>query len=419
MGFWSSIDSFFFGPLPETKGGTTPVPVHTPEAITAAYEADVGGVQRTRVSTVHACARVIAEGLAQPPCYVIRDMGKGTQRATDHPLYNLLTLAPNERQTSYEFRDMIGWHLALDGNAYVFVNRGPTGKGPIRELLPCDLGAVTVSVDESQIGNPVRYFLYGVETPSNLIWHLKGPSMKSWTGMSTMVEAARAISLAQATEAFGLASFKNGAKPGAIISPKGDAAWTPEQHNAVIQAWNATRGAAGAHKTIALTQPLEYTPMSHNASDSQWIEARKFAVTEVCRYFRVSPTKVFHTDGSQSYASVEQAHISHDQDTDAHWHERFVQSANKALLTAKERAEGVRVMIDNRAALRGTAKDRVEYYAKGIAAGIFTRNEAREMEGFDRSNDPEADKLTPAANLFGDKQPKDEPNADEGDEPVA
>jgi phage portal protein BeeE len=124
----------------------------------------------------------------------------------------------------------------------------------------------------------------------------------------------------------------------------------------------------------------------------------------------VSPTKVFASDGSQSYASVEQAHIAHDQDTDAQWHERFVQSANKALLTPKEREQGLRVMIDNRAALRGTAVDRMTYYTAGIAAGIITRNEAREMEGYDRHDDPAADALTPAANLFGNHPT---PTADE------
>lgn len=407
------IQSWFGIPVVDIKADpvvtTSAVPVHSPEAVEDAYRADAGGELRTRVSTVHACARVIAEGLAQPPCYVVREDGKGTQRASNHPLDNLLSRSPNERQTGYEFREMLGWHLALDGNAYIFVNRGPTGKGTIRELLPCDLGAVTVSVDESRLGNPIQYFLYGVPTPTNLIWHLKGPSMKTWTGMSTMVEAARAIGLAEATEIFGSATFRNGAKPGALITPPGEKQWTAEQLNQIKTAWNTARGAASAHKTIALNAPVEYNAMSHNASDSQWIEARKFAVTEVCRYFRVSPTKVFHTDGSQSYASVEQAHIAHDQDTDAHWHERFVQSANKALLSPKERAEGIRVMIDNRAALRGTAKERMEYYTAGIAAGIITRNEAREMEGFDRSNDPAADKLTPAANLFGSVQPEDAP----------
>ncbi|ATI54163.1 phage portal protein [Sphingomonas melonis] len=419
MGFWSSLDSFIFGPLPETKGGT-PVPVHSPDAVEAALRADLGdeGLLSDRVSAVHACARVIAEGLAQPPCFLHRDTGTGMVRATDHALHSLLAESPNERQTSYEFREQLGWHLALYSEAFVFINRGPTGVGAIRELLPCDPGQATVEADESRLGGPVTYRIYGVQVPSNQVWHLKGPAMRSWKGMSTLTAARRAIGLAESTETFGAATFKNGAKPGGLITPVGEAQWTETQLAQIKAAWNASRGAANAHKTVAMNAPISFTPMANNASDSQWIEARRFQIEEICRYFRVSPTKVFHTMGSQSYASVEQAHIAHDQDTDAHWHERFVQSANKALLTPAERKQGYRVMIDNRAALRGTAKERMEYYQLGLLNGILTPNEVRELEGFDRSSDPAADQLRPAANLYGD-QPKDEPDADEGDEPVA
>lgn len=404
MGFWSN---FIFGPEPEQKNVGTPVPVHSPEAIEAQLRGELGedGYAPLRVSTVWACARVIAEGLAQPPCYLHRDTGSGTIRATNHSLYSLLNEAPNERQTSYEFREMLGYHLALDSNAYVFLNRGPKGQGPIRELLPCDPGQVSIHTDESRLGSPVTYRLFGVTVPSNQIWHLKGPSMKSWIGMSAVVEARRSIGLSSATETFGAATFKNGAKPGGLITPEGEQQWTEEQLEAIRAGWAASRGAANAHKNIVMNAPVSFQQLSHNANDSQWIEARKFQIPEICRYFRVSPTKVFHTDGSQSYASVEQAHIAHDQDTDAHWHERFVQSANKALLTSAERASGLRVMIDNRAALRGTAKERMEYYQLGLMNRIFTPNEVREMEGFDRSNDPEADKLRPAANLYGTEKP--------------
>lgn len=402
MGFWSSFENFLLGTPSEAKH--TSVPVHSPEAIETAVRAELGdnGDFVARVSAVHACARVIAEGLAQPPCYLHRVAATGTTRALEHPLNALLAESPNDRQTSYEFREQLGWHLALNSNAYVFVNRGPTGRGPIRELLPCDPGKVSVEVDESRLGGTVTYRLFGVAVPANQIWHLKGPAMRSWIGMATLSEARRAVGLAEATEIFGATTFKNGAKPAGLITPV-EGQWTAEQLEQIKAGWNASRGASNSHKTVAMNAPLSFTALSNNASDSQWIEARRFQIEEVCRYFRVSPAKVFHTLGSQSYASVEQAHIAHDQDTDAQWHERFVQSANKALLTQVERKAGYRVMIDNRAALRGTAKERMEYYQLGLLNGVLTQNEVREMEGFDKSSDPAADKLRSAANLYGDK----------------
>ena len=368
------------------------------------------GDRRFTVSAVHACARVIAEGLALPPCYVHKAGAGGKTLATSHPLFALLNASPNARQTSYEFREQLGYHLALNSNAYVYVTRSATGA--VLELMPCDPGMVEVWCDTSKLGNPVQYYLFGQPVPRANIWHLKGPAWLSWTGMSTVQEARKAIGLAAATETFGAKLFTNGAKPGGIISPNGQAPLTPAQMLELKELWQAqAQGVGNAHKTMFLNAPVDFKSMASTANEAQFIEARRFQLEEICRYFRVSPTKVMQQLGSQSYASVEQAHISHDQDTDAHWHERFVQSANKALLSDKERRQGFAIAIDNRAALRGTAVERMTYYNSGIASGIFTRNEAREMEGFDRSTDPEADKLTPAANLFGPKTASDTPPA--------
>jgi HK97 family phage portal protein len=185
------------------------------------------------------------------------------------------------------------------------------------------------------------------------------------------------------------------------VSSKDGVPLTEPQIAAFKEQWAAQQqGVGNAHRTMFLTGAFNYTPMGTTANDAQWIESRRFQIEEICRFFRVSPIKVFEQLGSQSYASVEQAHIAHDQDTDLHWHERFCQSANKALLTPKERASGLCVSLDNRSILRGTAGERMSYYSAGIQAGLLTRNECREMEGFDKSDDPLANQLTPAANLF-------------------
>jgi HK97 family phage portal protein len=177
---------------------------------------------------------------------------------------------------------------------------------------------------------------------------------------------------------------------------------TPEQRADLKRSWEQQySGTGNAHKTALLTGDFQYHPLGSTANEAQFIEARKFQIEEICRFFRVSPTKLFHNAGSQSYASVEQAHIAHDADTDAHWHTRFVQSANKTLLTQKERAQGYQIILDNRDFLRGTAVERMQYYQIGRAIGVLSANEIREMEGFERSADPAADQLAPAANLFG------------------
>lgn len=397
MGIISSFFSVFDTPT-ETKNIT--VPRHSEAVIEAAIRADTeGDFSGTSVSAVYCAARVIAEGLAVAPCHLVNRGARGQTLATDNSLYYLLHDSPNSRQTSYEFREQIGLHLALNGNAHVWINRS-RATGEILELLPLDPGVVTQVIDPANLGAPVRYFIFGREVAASEIWHLKGPSWLSYQGIATLAAARSAIRLAKATEVFGSKLFENGARPGGIVTI--GSTTTQEKINDIRTMWAAQySGANNSHRTAFLTGDVNYTPLSSTANDAQAIEARRFQVEEICRYFRVSPTKVFHMIGSQSYASVEQSHIAHDQDTDAHWHQRFCQSANKALLTDKDRRNGLSITIDNRDFLRGTAVERMTYYTAGIGAGIFSRNEAREMEGFDRSDDPEADKLTPAANLFG------------------
>jgi HK97 family phage portal protein len=414
---WKNVADFLF--MPDVSGTerknfvTKTVPQMSADAVEdALMNGYFDGADSFSISAVHACARVIAEGLALPPCYVHRQNDTGKKLATKHPLYYLLNGAPNDRQTSYEFREQIGWHLALRSNAYIFVNR--LRDGTIYELLPCDPGKVTIEYDDTRLWGVVRYYLYGVPVDPSQVWHLKGPSWFNYKGNPTVSAAAKAMGLAAATEQFGSKLFQNGARPGGIIAPRNDAIITPEQAAELKEQWaKQQQGSGNAHKTLFLTGPLTYTSMASTADEAQFIETRKFQIEEICRFFRVSPIKVFQQDGSQSYASVEQAHIAHDQDTDAHWHERFVQSANKNLLTDKERAAGYCVTIDNRSILRGTAGERMAYYTAGKAAGILTTNECREMEGFDRSDDPDADKLQAAANIFGAKPGPDAATVDQ------
>jgi HK97 family phage portal protein len=401
MGLFSAFKDTFG--VVEFKANELIIPQSTVAEIHDDISSAMDGPTSVTVSAVVACARVIAEGLALPPCSVDQlNATGGKTAAMDHPLYDLLTpsgTGPNKLQTAFEFKEMNGLHAALTGDAFSFINRSRRKPFEILELIPIDPATVTI-VASSTLGEPVSYLIGGTRFAPDVIFHFKGPSYYSHTGINPLTQARTAIGLACAAETFGANLFKNGARPGGIVGVNGTV--SPEQLEAIRTAWNGRgRGLANAHSTAFLPADVSYTPLASTANDAQWIETRRFQIEDVCRYFRVSPTKVFQALGSQSYASVEQAHIAHDQDTDALWHERFVQAANKQLLTKAERASGLRITLDNRAALRGTAVERMTYYQLGISNGVFTRNEVREMEGFDRIDDASADTLTPAANLFG------------------
>jgi hypothetical protein len=96
-----------------------------------------------RVSTVIACTRVIAEGIAQVPLKLYKERKDGGKElATDHPLYVKLWRRPNDWQTSFEWRETTAFHAVLAKGGFGYVNRGTNGK--VLEILPIAPGAVCV-----------------------------------------------------------------------------------------------------------------------------------------------------------------------------------------------------------------------------------------------------------------------------------
>lgn len=354
------------------------------------------------VSVVIACGRVIAEGMAQVPCKVLkRDADGGRTEAREHPLFRLLHRKPNDWQTAFEFREQIGLHLALAGNAFVFKN---IVNGRVIELLPFEPGWVTVK----RAGWDLAYRVQMPEgepydVPAENMWHIRGPSWNGYTGLDCVHQARNAIGLALATEEFGSKLFANGARPGGLLVT--DQVLGPDVVKRLREDWKEQQGGERQLSTGILYGGMKYVPLSTTPEDAQFIETRKLAIREVCRFMRVMPIMVMDDEGSAAFASVESRYVAHHRDTLAPWFERFDQSATVNLLTEKEQNDGLYVKLMANGLLRGTAKDRAEYNQIMAQNGVITVNEWRESEDMNRVTDPEADKLRPAANLYGPKQP--------------
>lgn len=94
------------------------------------------------LSAVWQAVRIIAEGLASLPLIVYERTGDtGRQRATRHPLYDVLRWQPNPWQTAYEFWEMLAGHVALRGNAYARIVEGRRGFAD--QLVPLHPDRVT------------------------------------------------------------------------------------------------------------------------------------------------------------------------------------------------------------------------------------------------------------------------------------
>jgi HK97 family phage portal protein len=316
------------------------------------------------VSTVMACARVIAEGVAQVPLKIMkRRENGGADEARDHPLFDLLSRKPNAWQTSFEFRETLALHLVLCGNAYVFVNRGLNGK--VLELIPLEPGWVSIErkADMSLVYSVNSPDGAARNVPSEAIWHLRGPSWNSWMGLEAVKLAREAIGLAISLEQSHAYMHKNGVQPAGTYSVEGTL--NAEQYKQLSDWIKSMSGGANRGAPMVLDRGAKWLQQQMSGVDAQHIETRKLQIEEICRAMRVMPIMVGYSDKAATYASAEQMFLAHAVHTLTPWCERIEMSADVNLLDDPE----YYVLLDLRSLMRGALKDQAEYYAKALGSG--------------------------------------------------
>lgn len=374
----------------------------------------VGIKEAIRCATVFACARVIATGIAQVPLKLYRE-NEATEvklPARDHPLYRILHRKPNPWQTSYEFREMIGLHLALAGRAYCF--KTIVG-GQIRELIPFEPGKVMTNLASD--GVTVIYSVAGRDGitrqfDSSLIWHIKGASWNGWEGLDALDLAREAVGLSIAAETSQSRLHEGGVRPSGVYSV--DGTLNPEQHKQLRKFLQDNYAGESSGLPMIVDRGAKWLSTAMSGVDAQHLETRRFQVEEVCRSMGVMPIMVYQSDKAATYASAEamfQAHVIH---TLAPWWERIEQSIDCNLLTEADDRAGVYAKFVGQGLLRGSMKDRADYFAKALGSGgspaWMTQDEVRRMEEMNPMGG-DAARLPVATNVPAPVDPRDEEEA--------
>lgn len=369
-----------------------------------------------QVTTMLACTRVIAEDVAQIPWKLLED-GPGEMERRDHPVYDLIYRRPNSWQTSFEFRETLMFHVVLGGNAFTQKMRVGIGRR-LAALEPFEPGYMRVEQDENK---RLRYFHRPEgsgserEYPAEDVWHVRGPSWNSWLGLDITRLAREAIGLSLATESAHSDLHKGGARVSGIYTVKPQLSREKFEQ---LAAWMDQYRAGGPREgeTLLLDNEAKFEKTQMSGVDAEHLATRRYQVEEICRAMRVMPIMVGQADKTATYASAEQMFQAHVRHTLMPWFERLEQSADVNLLTDEERAAGLTTKFNPDALMRGTSKDRGDYYSKALGAGgtpaWMTQDEVRKRENLSPRGG-EADVLSRGAmNPAADPAPNSEdPNA--------
>ncbi len=329
-----------------------------------------------KVSTVFACLRVLADGIAQVPLKVYREKADGSKElAKDHPAYRLLSRRPNEWMTSFEFRQVMMFHAALLGNGCAYIGRI---RDVPKELIPLVPDSSTIE-QASDYTLTYRLTDRGGRTtvlPREDVFHLRGPSWTGAAGLDALQVAREAVGLAIATEETHAALHANGTQPGGVLSVKGsldDAA-----RARLKESWAQYQGGlANRFKTAVLDMDSTWTPLGMKGVDAEHLDTRRFQIEEICRDLKVFPQMVGYADKTATFASAEAFFLAHVIHTLNPWIENWEQSLARDLFPDED---DIVAKFSMQGLLRGDNAARATFYASGITNGWLTRNEARRLE---------------------------------------
>ena len=330
-----------------------------------------------RLAAVYASVRILSETMASLPfvLYRLRKDG-GKDKVTDHWLYRLMAKRPNRFQNPYEWREMLQGHLALRGNAFnrILAN----SRGEITELVPIHPDRIKMELTPN---GEHRYRVtdrLGHEeiVARGEIWHLRGLSSDGLMGMSPIDLARESLGMALAAQDYGARFFANDAKPtGGWIEFPGSFK-DSEAKKVFRDSYQTAQSGANRGKVLVLENGMKFHEVGVTNKDAQFLELRKFQITDIARLFRVPPHMIADLDRA-TFSNIEQQSLEFVMHTMTPWAERWEASIESELLFDGDDLE---VEFDFVNLMRGDAASRSTYYQSGIQNGWLTRNEARISE---------------------------------------
>tara|TARA_R110000824_G_scaffold266016_2_gene454937 strand:- start:499 stop:1722 length:1224 start_codon:yes stop_codon:yes gene_type:complete len=348
------------------------------EAMSQNFRSNTAGVVVTDESAfnftaVWAAIRILSESVAQLPLSVYESDKLGNKKqAYNHKIFNLLHRKPNINMTTYTFIQKCMIDLLTRGNSFVFINRGRGGV-PV-ELLPLDVKKVRLVENEGAI----YYELDGGGIVDSYdILHFKVMSKDGLIGMSPVDVGSQAIGYGLALERYGNSFFSNGAKVSGVLST--DRHLSDEAITRLRTSFNENYTAINdANKTMVLEEGLKFQQISLSNEASQFLKSREFSITEVARLFNLPPhllrdlTKSsFNNISEQSREFVQYSLMPYIV---------MMESEMNCKLFRSSEIGKVHTKFAVNALLRGTPKDRAEYYRTMLNIGAISIDEIRQYE---------------------------------------
>lgn len=362
---------------------------------------EVGPESALRCAPARNAVELISNVCGTLPVKLLRRAASGgSEPATDHSGFDLVTGQANGWTSAGAFRTALTVDALTWGDGLGFVNRDSTGQ-PVEyiRLIP---GACTIELDPLT-QEPIylydatgqqRVFAYGD------IVHIRPTAPLNYLGLRGLApirSGKEAIALALTLERYGSRLMASGGRPSGIL--KFPQKLSPQSATKMKTSWESATSGASAGGTAVLEEGGDFQQLAFSSVDAQFMQMREFAVIEIARHFGIPPS--FLQDyGRATWNNIVQANRMLVVTCLEHWFQQWEDAYNRTLLSDADRKAGYSVCVDRDSLLQGDLTARANAYSTLIAARVLNPNEARARENlpaYDGGDQFQNPNTTPAA----------------------
>ena len=320
---------------------------------------------------VFSCIRVISEDVASLPLKVYSKNGGSRDVIDSHPVAKLFHSAPNPEMSPFTFKETMTAHVLTYGNAYAEIERNGAGEIiALWSLLPDKMQIKVVD------GKVVYEYDGRLHLTSDKVLHIRGLGYDGILGYSPIAYARETIGISKAMERTGGAFFANSSRPSGILSHP--ARLSEDATKRLREGWDSMfSGSSNVGRTAILEEGMEWKQLSIPHSDAQWLEARNYALQDICRIYRMPPHMVQDLSRA-TFSNIEHQQIAYMQQTLMPWLRRWEQEVNRKLIDVDDRSIYTEFLAEEM--LRGNTPERFDAYRTARESGWMSVNEIRKRE---------------------------------------
>jgi HK97 family phage portal protein len=292
---------------------------------------------------------------------------------------------PNPYQTFDLFLFNVVASMGFDGESLALIERdarqAPTAlhqvpRGNFSPYVEPTSGAVFYRVAASPEGLYRRPALDELVPARDCIHFRQHTPRHPLVGETALAAAALATGINVALSASQAAFFNNMARPAGILST--DQNLTKDQMTRLREAFESQAAGMSQGKLPILGNNLKFQQLAISSVDAQLIESQRMSVEEIARVMGVPLPIIGH---------LKDATFNNTEQLIALWLSVSLGSLIEHIERTLDRAFGFQrgeyVELDTTALMRTDLAARIEALTRGVQGGLYTPNEAREIEGLD------------------------------------